>query len=109
MNEISKTEELILLTVWRLQDDAYGVTIRHFLQEITGKSISIGGIYVPLDRLVRKGYLKSFQSEPTSERGGMSKRMYKLTESGLEALNESKKVHDTLWENLPDAKVVKGD
>ncbi len=109
MNEISKTEELILLTVWRLQDDAYGVTIRKYLQEVTGKKISIGGIYVPLDRLVRKGYLKSFQSDPTAERGGMSKRMYKLTESGLETLNESKKVHDTLWSDLPKAKVVKGD
>ncbi|MFC1492771.1 PadR family transcriptional regulator [candidate division KSB1 bacterium] len=109
MNEISKTEELILLTVWRLQEDAYGVTIRKYLQEVTGKTISIGGIYVPLDRLVRKGYLKSFQSDPTAERGGMSKRMYTLTESGLETLNASKKVHDTLWDNLPKARVVKGD
>jgi len=77
------------------------------LQEVTRKKISIGGIYVPLDRLVRKGYLKSFQGEPTSERGGMSKRYYNLTSSGLDILNESKKVHDTLWDALPEIKVQK--
>ncbi len=106
MNDISKTEEMILLTVWKLQDEAYGVTIREYLQEITSKKISIGGIYVPLDRLVRKGLLKTFQADPTPERGGMSKRYYYITSEGVKTLQDSKKVQDSLWNNLPKLKSV---
>jgi len=101
MSELSKQEEQILLAIWKLGDEAYGVPIRNYLKEITNKNISIGGIYVPLDRLVRKGYLESFQSDPKPERGGMSRRYYKLTSEGVEILKEAKKVHETLWEDLP--------
>ena len=73
MEDLSKQEELILLAVWRLQNEAYGIPIRKYLKEVTGKKISIGGIYVPLDRLVRKGFLESHQGTPTPQRGGMSK------------------------------------
>ena len=99
---LSKIEELILLSVWKLKENAYGVPIRDYLIQMTGKKISIGGIYVPLDRLVRKGYLKAIQGDPTPERGGMSKRYYKLTEEGLFALNESKKVYDEMWDGLTE-------
>ena len=102
MSELSKQEEQILLAVWKLDEEAYGVPIRNYLKQITSKNISIGGIYVPLDRLVRKGYLESFQSDPKPERGGMSRRYYKLTPEGVEILRESKKVHETLWEDLPE-------
>ena len=102
MSELSKQEEQILLAVWKLGEEAYGVPIRNYLKQITNKNISIGGIYVPLDRLVRKGYLESFQSDPKPERGGMSRRYYKLTSEGVEILKEAKKVHETLWEGLSD-------
>ena len=102
MEDLSKQEELILLAVWRLQNEAYGIPIRKYLKEVTGKKISIGGIYVPLDRLVRKGFLESHQGTPTPQRGGMSKRYYKLTPEGAKALTESKKVQDKLWDALPD-------
>lgn len=100
MEILSKTEELILLAVWKLKDNAYGVPIRDYLIEITGKKFSIGGVYVPLDRLVRKEYLKTNQGEPTPERGGMSKRYYTLTAEGIEVLNQSKKIYDEMWSGL---------
>ena len=100
MEEISKTEELILLTVWKLKDNAYGVTVREHLINITGKKYSVGSIYVPLDRLVRKGLLKTSQGKPTNTRGGMSKRFYTLTKKGINTLNESKKLFDTMWEDI---------
>lgn len=99
---LSKQEEQILLAVWKLGDEAYGVPIRNYLKEVTGQNISIGGIYVPLDRLVRKGFLESFQSDPRPERGGMSRRYYKLTTNGVKVLHESRKVHDRLWDNLTE-------
>ena len=105
MADISKQEEQILLAVWRLDKEAYGVPIRNFLKEVTGQNISIGGIYVPLDRLVRKGFLTATQSDPRPERGGMSRRYYKLTPDGLKTLQDAKKVHETLWENLPEISV----
>ena len=100
MEILSKIEELILLAVWKLKDNAYGVPIRDYLIQMIGKKISIGGIYVPLDRLVRKGYLQAIQGDPTPERGGMSKRYYKLTDEGITILNESKKVYDEMWNGL---------
>ncbi len=102
METLSKTEELIMLAVWRLKEDAYGVTIRKYLKDTTGKNISIGGIYVPLDRLVRKGFLDARQGKPESKRGGMSKRFYTLTADGIKVLTDAKKVYDTMWDGLQE-------
>jgi len=102
MEIFSKTEEMILLAVWKLHDSAYGVTIRKYLIEMTAKNLSIGGIYVPLDRLVRKGHLDTFQGEPTPERGGMSKRYFRLTREGQKALSQAKEIHEKMWTGLPD-------
>ena len=100
MATLSKQEEQILLAIWRLGENAYAIPIRKFLKEVTSQNISIGGIYVPLDRLVRKGYLSVYQSDPRPERGGMSRRYYSLTKDGADALKEAKRVHEELWKNL---------
>ena len=100
MAVLSRQEEQILLAVWRLGEEAYAIPIRKFLKKITGQNISIGGIYVPLDRLVRKGYISAYQSDPKPERGGMSRRYYTLTKDGAEALEEAKRVHEELWSGL---------
>lgn len=101
MKILSRAEELVLLSVWRLQENAYGVTIRKHIIEMTGTDWSIGAIYVPLDQLTRWGYLEAIKGEPTSERGGRSKRYYKLTREGLEALNQLKQVQENMWSELP--------
>jgi len=100
MADLSKQEEQILLAVWRLGEAAYGVPIRQYLKEVTGRNISIGGIYVPLDRLVRKGFLEAEQSDPRPERGGMSRRYYRLTGEGVKVLKASRDVHEKLWDGL---------
>ena len=102
MTLISRTEELILLAVCHLGEGAYGVTVRDYLSSDAGQKLSIGGVYVPLDRLVRKGLLKTRQGKPTPERGGMGKRFYLITAKGVKALNEVKRVNDLLWENAPN-------
>jgi DNA-binding PadR family transcriptional regulator len=98
---LSKHEELILLAVWRLQDDAYGATIRALLEETTGEDWSIAGVYGPLKRLAKAGLVSTRTGLPTPERGGKSKRYYRLTPSGVAALNHARAVRDELWRNLP--------
>ena len=100
MEILTKLEELILLSVWRLKENAYGTTIYKHLQEVTGKKLSLGGVYFPLERLTKKGYLDSFIGESTEQRRGLSKRYYKLTEKGAAALNEIKLVNETMWEGF---------
>ena len=99
---LSKAEELVLMSVWHLKDEAYGVTIRRHVIEATGEDWSIGAIYVPLDRLSKWGYLESNQSDPTPERGGRSKRFYRITRLGWEALKHTRRVKEEMWSELPD-------
>lgn len=101
MNLLTRSEELILLTVWTLQSEAYGAAIRRHLTKVTGEEWLIGAVYVPLDRLAKRGYVRSYKGEPTHKRGGRSKRFFELTPQGVAALNTIKRVQDTLWGNLP--------
>ena len=90
-----------MLAIRALGKDAYGVTIRRHVSKVTGKDWSIGAIYDPLYRLEKKEFIKSELSNPTNERGGRSKRMFSITESGLKALSEHKHMRDMLWEIVP--------
>lgn len=102
MDILSRMEELILLSVWRLQNDAYGLQIRTNLSELVEQELSVGAVYVPLKRLKKRGYLSSWDSEPTDERGGRTKRFYKLTKKGVRALQQVKTVQENAWSGLPD-------
>ena len=102
MKYLSRPEELVLLTIWKMEEEPYGVNIRKYITDMTGKYWSIGSIYVPLDRLENKGYLTSYLADPTSERGGKSKRYYELTKEGVKQLQEIKKIYQTFWKDLPD-------
>ena len=100
MKLLSRAEEFILLGIWQLKEDAYCVPIRKRISEISGEEWSLGSIYMPLDRLVKKGYLDSYVSEATPERGGRHKRIYTLTKAGKQALIKVKEVQTAMWENM---------
>jgi DNA-binding PadR family transcriptional regulator len=68
MEFLTRMEEILLLTVHRLDPEAYGVTIRTAVQELLGKSVSVGAVYVPLDRLAERGYLETSYSDPGARR-----------------------------------------
>ena len=97
MKWLSRTEEMLLLAVHALGEDAYGLSVRNYLQKLSGKHFSVGAIYVPLERLEEKGLLTSKESEPIAERGGRSKRLYCLTSQGANELAEVKRLSDALW------------
>jgi DNA-binding PadR family transcriptional regulator len=87
---IGTFEQLVLAAILSLREDAYGVTIHAKVGELAQpKKISLGAIYVTLDRLEDKGFVSSWLSDPTSERGGRAKRCYRLEALGEQALQES--------------------
>lgn len=98
---LTRAEEYILLSVSRLKDQAYSVEIRKDLQQVTGKFWSFGAVYMPLDRLEKRGLLDSYLADPIPERGGRSKRIYAPTKRGLEALEEIRKIHEAAWKGIP--------
>jgi PadR family transcriptional regulator, regulatory protein PadR len=108
MEILTKLEELILLSVLQLGENAYGTTIYNKISEVTGKKLSLGGVYFPLDRLVKKGYLGSFIGETTEVRRGLSKRYYQLSERGQTALQEIYKVNQVMWNGFEESNLTVG-
>ncbi len=100
MKFISRSEEFLLLAVWRLKENAYGVTIRDQLKKATGKTWAYGALFVMLCRLEKKGYLTSHFADPSSERGGKSKRIFRLSSQGIAALNEVRKAQKSAWSGI---------
>ena len=101
MNLLSRTEEIIMVTILKLQNDAYGVTIREQIHTDTGNYWSFASIYQPLNKLVRKEYVRKIKSEPTAERGGKSKFLYEVTQEGKKALVEIRQANDQVWAGVP--------
>ena len=108
MGMLSRTDEMMLLAVWRLGDNAYGVTIAEMLTQTSGKKWVLGAVYVPLERLEKKGYLSSILGKSTRKRGGRSKRLYKLTKDGLDVLIETKSQEQLIWRNITTSSLEKG-
>lgn len=82
-------EEIVLLAVLSLKEEAYGAKVRQKVAEVTERDVSIGAIYATLDRLERKGYINSWQGEATPERGGRAKRYFKILGAGIKALHDT--------------------
>ena len=97
MRLLSRSEEYVLLAVWRLKGNAYTLSILDQISSVTGYQWQIGAIYVPLEKLRKKGYLKKTKGDPIPERGGRSKFLYELTDSGRMALKAIKEVQESAW------------
>jgi len=82
-------EQLVLLGVLRLADDAYGAAIRQEIHARSGRDVSINAVYTTLDRLEAKGLLRSWAGEPTAQRGGRRRKFYALNPSGTAALRQA--------------------
>ncbi len=108
MEILTRTEEIILLAVHRLGDNAYGVTIRQEVEQLVGKSYSVGAIYVPLDRMTERGWLRTTTGAPTAVRGGRAKRFYEVTPEGKQALLAAKELQDRLWSAVPELNMEGG-
>lgn len=97
---LGEFEQTVLLAIVHLGDNAYGVTIRREIEERTGRSIAVGALYTALDRLERKGLVRSSTSEPTPQRGGRSKRHFVVRPAGAAALDRSHEMMRRMWAGL---------
>jgi PadR family transcriptional regulator len=97
---LGEFEQLVLLAILRLRDDAYGVTIRTELADRTGRNVAPGAVYTALERLETKGLIASRMGDPTPQRGGRAKRHVTVTAAGLEALTRSVQAYARLLDGL---------
>lgn len=97
---LGEFEHIIVLAVLRLGEQAYGVSVRQEIEKRTKREVSIGAVYATLDRLARKGYVKSRRGEPTPERGGRSKRFFRVTAKGVAAVSRTQRALRSLSEGL---------
>jgi DNA-binding PadR family transcriptional regulator len=97
---LGEFEQMVLLAILRLGDEAYAVTIREELGMRVGRQIARGALYTTLERLESKGYLRSKFGDPTAERGGRARRYFFLTARGLAALRSTKDALRRMYEGL---------
>lgn len=88
--------------VCKLGDEAFAMQIREEVKALTGKLYSIGGIYVPLDRLTAKGLLKMEDMASDEERMGRPRRRFAITSQGIMALKETREIEQAMWDISPD-------
>lgn len=97
---LGEFEQLVLLAVVRLAEGAYGVPIRREIEKRTDRKVTVGALYSTLDRLEAKGYVSSWFADPTAERGGRSRRYFRIEPLGTEALAQAKDMFDRMWKGV---------
>ena len=100
-NHLGEFEELVLLSAAILNENAYTVTIAEEIESRTGRSLTLSAVHTVLVRLENKGFVQSFMGGATGERGGRRRRLYRISVSGYECLNELKELRDQMWSVMP--------
>jgi PadR family transcriptional regulator, regulatory protein PadR len=93
-------EQIVLLALLRLGENAYGVPVRREIEERTGRSLTVGALYRTLDRLEEKGYGSSRIGDPIPERGGRAKRFFRVDALGIRALSRTRRELSAMWEGV---------
>lgn len=97
---LKNTEQLVLLALVSLGENAYGVTIRGAIEERSGRDVPIATVYAVLDRLESRGLAESWLSDPLPERGGRARKHYRLSRRGADALLTAREVMNRMWEGV---------
>ena len=100
MKDLSKTEEIILLAILQLEDEAYGFKIRQHVSQVLEKDFTYGNLYSVLNQLVKKKFVKKRPGESTDQRQGKIRMYYSLSEAGLEAIKEAYHLNCKLWTHI---------
>ncbi len=101
-NNLGEFEEIVMLTIGVLGDDAYGLAIKTEIEKRLKRSVSMGALHTGLYRLEEKGFLLSWLGEATNIRGGKPKRFFEVTAKGQRVLKETMESRMGLWKAIPD-------
>src|SRR5687767_3283005 len=99
--QLGEFEEIVMLTVGVLYDEAYGISIKKEIETRLSRSVSVGALQTALRRLEDKGYLKSREGEATEERAGRPKKYFQITAYGKRAMEHSRSTREELWKAIP--------
>lgn len=99
MKSITRIEEIIMLSILNLDDNAYLVSILEYVTKTLEKNVSLTSVHLPLSRLEKIGYLESSFGDATPVRGGRRKKIYSISKKGLQALEEYRNISNKLWDN----------
>lgn len=102
---LGELEELILLLILMLKDEAYGLAIRKALHDQAGRTVTIGAVHGTVNRLESKGFVESTLGGGTDERGGRRKRIFTLTNEGKSLLHKSQDVKINIWRQIPELSI----
>jgi len=100
-NRLGEFEELVLLTIASMGNDAYAVGLKYELERLSRRKYNISAVHSVLYRLEKKGFLTSYFGGATNQRGGKEKRFFQVANSGFAKLQESKNLRQQLWQNIP--------
>jgi DNA-binding PadR family transcriptional regulator len=105
MTQVGSLELLVLLSVARLGDEAYGLAIRRDVSARARRDYSVGAVYTTLQRLEEKGVLSSWSTEPLPVRGGRPRRQFKVTAAGRRVLREANQLVEAAWSGIDPARL----
>ena len=109
MGQLTRNEEIVLVSILKLRADTYGVSIKNQIRELTGEDWNYGLLYSTLDQLAKKGHLIKKEGKPLPERGGRRKIYYSISASGRKALAEAYELKEALWEGVAPMRLKKGE
>ena len=99
---LGEFEELVLLNISNIREEAYGINIKTSFEENCGRKVSLGSLRTALIRLEKKGYLSSYLGEAVNKRGGKRKRFYEVTALGYRVLSHVREIRTSLWNSIPE-------
>jgi PadR family transcriptional regulator PadR len=102
---LGEFEEIVLLAIAILDDDAYGISIKDEIKKRLKRNPSIGALHSALNRLEEKGYIQSKEGDTTPERGGRRKLYYHIAKPGIRALEKSRLLRNSMWDAIPSLKL----
>jgi len=97
---LGEFEQVVLLAVLRQENEGYGMSIRREIEESVGRDVTIGAVYSTLDRLERKGFVRSREGEAEPVRGGRARKHFAVTADGADALRTSRAMMNELWDGV---------
>ncbi|MEQ9404205.1 MAG: PadR family transcriptional regulator [Cyclobacteriaceae bacterium] len=99
--QLGELEELVLMIVAILQENAYGVKVMDEIDQQVNRKVNISAVHTVLDRLEKKGFVSSYMGGASSERGGRRKRIFKVTDSGSKAIQYVHQMRNGLFDKIP--------